>query len=585
MKDQITALLSEALTKLPGAVEATNGQLPVPEVSRTKDPTHGAFASNIAMQLAKPLRQSPRDIAAAICEHLPDNTILQDTAVAGPGFINFFLRDDTANAVVGQALAQAATFGHTQQDDAPRILLEYVSANPTGPLHVGHGRHAAFGATLANLLRAAGFDVTEEYYVNDAGRQMDILAASVLVRALQQSDPAFAFPMAGYRGEYIGDIANDWLQTQSDGLPANVAALSTALPTDGEDDAKETYIDALIANAEQWLGESAFRALREFAKDAILDDIRDDLSGFGVTPDHFFSEAGLARDGALDTALDVLRDNNVLYEKGGAWWFRATDYGDEKDRVVVRDNGKTTYFASDIAYHLNKRRRGFDVLLDVLGSDHHGYIARVRAGLVAMGEPAESLDVRLVQFVSLYRGGEKMQMGTRSGNFVSLRALRDEVGNDAARLFYIMRSNDQHLDFDLELATSQSNDNPVYYIQYAHARIASVFGQLAEQSMSWDRDAGLAALASLDNAHEAALVSRLDRFSETISSAAQKRAPHMLVNYLRELANELHSYYNAHKFIVDDAQQRNARLALIAATQVALANGLAILGVSAPERM
>lgn len=585
MKDQITALLTEALKRLPGVMEATDGQLPVPEVSRTKDPAHGAYASNIAMQLAKPLRKSPRDIAAAICEHLPENAIVQDTAIAGPGFINFFLHDDTANAVVSQALSQGAGFGHSEPADPQRILLEYVSANPTGPLHVGHGRHAAFGATLANLLRAAGYDVTEEYYVNDAGRQMDILAASVLVRAIQTDNTDLPFPTAGYRGAYINDIAKDWHQALPDGLPANVAALTEALPADGEEDAKEAYIDALIANAERWLGNDAFRALREFAKEAILDDIRDDLTGFGVTPDNFFSEAGLAQDGALDTALDVLRDNNVLYEKGGAWWFRATDYGDEKDRVVVRDNGKTTYFASDIAYHLNKRRRGFDVLLDVLGSDHHGYIARVRAGLVAMGEPAESLDVRLVQFVSLYRGGEKMQMGTRSGNFVSLRALREEVGNDAARLFYIMRSNDQHLDFDLELATSQSNDNPVYYIQYAHARIASVFRQLDEQSLAWDQDAGLAGLAALDNTHEAALVSRLDRFSETISSAAEKRAPHMLVNFLRELANELHSYYNAHKFIVDDEQQRNARLALIAATRIALANGLAILGVSAPERM
>ncbi|MEL6869756.1 MAG: arginine--tRNA ligase [Pseudomonadota bacterium] len=583
MKDNITALLSDALARLPGITDATGGDLPEPEVSRTKDPEHGEFASNVAMQLAKPLRQSPRQIAQAICELLPDNDIVERTEIAGPGFINFFLRGDTANAVVADALKLAGKFGHASEARAQSILLEYVSANPTGPLHVGHGRLAAFGATLANLLRAAGHPVTEEYYVNDAGRQMDILAASVLIRALQHAGNEVAFPVAGYRGGYIRDIAVAWSAQLPSDAAQRASSLFDDIPADG--DAKEAHIDGLISNAEQWLGIDTFKALRGFVKDAILDDIRDDLADFGVTPDNFFSEAALADDGALDTALQVLRDNNVLYKKGGAWWFRATDYGDEKDRVVVRENGKTTYFASDIAYHLNKRRRGFDVLLDVLGSDHHGYIARVRAGLTAMGEPAESLDVRLVQFVSLYRGGEKMQMGTRSGNFVTLRRLREEVGNDAARLFYIMRSNDQHLDFDLDLAKSQSNDNPVYYIQYAHARIASVFRQLSEQALAWDKAAGLAALARLDAAHEAALVSRLDRFPETVRNAADKRAPHMLVNYLRELANELHSYYNAHKFIVDDTDLRNARLALIAATQHGLANGLAMLGVSAPGRM
>ncbi|MEL6216791.1 MAG: arginine--tRNA ligase, partial [Pseudomonadota bacterium] len=328
-----------------------------------------------------------------------------------------------------------------------------------------------------------------------------------------------------------------------------------------------------------------FKALRAFSKDAILDDIRDDLAGFGVTPDEFFSEASLTTDGALETAIDVLKQRDVVYDKDGALWFRATDFDDEKDRVVVRDNGKSTYFASDIAYHLNKRRRGFDVLLDALGSDHHGYIARVRAGLVAMGEPGDSLEVQLIQFVSLFRGGEKVAMGTRSGNFVTLRELREEVGNDAARLFYIMRSHDQPLDFDLELATSSSNDNPVYYIQYAHARIASVFRELEEQSLDWDKSAGIDGLATLSDPHEVALLQRLDRFAETIVAAANRRAPHTLVNYLRDLAGELHSYYNSSKWLVDDAAVRNVRLALIAATRVVLANGLTLLGVSAPERM
>lgn len=341
----------------------------------------------------------------------------------------------------------------------------------------------------------------------------------------------------------------------------------------------------MIHNAERALGET-FTALRTFSKDAILNDIRDDLAGFGVVPDAFFSEASLTTEGALDTAINVLKERDVIYEKEGALWFRATDFDDEKDRVVVRDNGKSTYFASDIAYHLNKRRRGFDVLLDALGSDHHGYIARVRAGLVAMGEPGESLEVQLIQFVSLFRGGEKVAMGTRSGNFVTLRELREEVGNDAARLFYIMRSHDQPLDFDLDLAKSNNKDNPVYYIQYAHARIAKIFRELSDQSLTWDEAAGLAGLPQLKDNFEIALLQSLDRFGDTILSAADKRAPHVLVNYLRDLAAELHSYYNnSSKILEDETTVRNARLALIAAVRVVLRNGLKLLGVSAPEQM
>ncbi|MEO1319603.1 MAG: arginine--tRNA ligase, partial [Pseudomonadota bacterium] len=355
------------------------------------------------------------------------------------------------------------------------------------------------------------------------------------------------------------------------------------LPEDGPD-AGDAYIDAMISRAETLMGE-VFLALKQFSTSAILDDIRDDLGGMGVTFDRFYSEASLEREGRIDDALNVLRDNGVVDDRDGTLWFRATDFGDEKDRVVVRDNGKKTYFASDIAYHLDKRRRGFDLLLDVLGADHHGYIARVRAGIEAMGEPPESLEVRLVQFVSLFRGGEKVAMGTRSGNFVSLRELRDEVGNDAARLFYIMRSNDQHLDFDLELATSTSNENPVYYIQYAHARIAGVFKQLAEQGLAWDDAAGRGALGTLDNDLSAALMTRLDRFPETVRNAAERRAPNMIVNYLRDLATDLHRFYNEYKFLVDDTDARNARLTLAAATGQVLRNGLAILGVSAPEHM
>jgi arginyl-tRNA synthetase len=328
-----------------------------------------------------------------------------------------------------------------------------------------------------------------------------------------------------------------------------------------------------------------FHSLRRQALESILDDIKDDLAGFGVTFDHWFSEQSLTDDGLIDDALAVLKERRMLYQKDGATWFRATDYGDEKDRVVVRDNGKKTYFASDIAYHYGKRERGYDHLIDILGSDHHGYVARVQAGLEAMGYAGDSLEVELVQFVTLYRGGEKMQMSTRSGEFVTLRQLREEVGNDAARFFYVMRSNDQHLDFDLELAKSRSNDNPVYYIQYAHARVASVFRQLAEKALEHDQAVGIQAFDLLQEPHEKALMTSLSRYPEIIELAANNRAPQHLVHYLRDLANELHSYYNAHTFIVDDAALRNARLALIHATRTVIASGLGIIGVSAPDSM
>ncbi|MFK8051868.1 MAG: arginine--tRNA ligase [Woeseiaceae bacterium] len=580
MKEQIIDLLNTALLELPAVQGKDDLDLPRPELERTRDPEFGDFASNIAMRLAKPLRASPRDIAAAIVTALPDSPLIRKAEVAGPGFINLFLHNDSANAIVGNVLSAAETFGESKAETPEKILVEYVSANPTGPLHVGHGRHAAYGATLANLLRATGHEVAEEYYVNDAGRQMEILAVSVLIRALSEDDAVF--PVAGYRGGYIRDIGAAWQREHNTPSQLTLDELLAGLPNDGEDDQKERYVDALIANAEQLLGDT-FGTLLDFARDAILDDIRDDLAEFGVTPDRFFSEKSLTVDGAIDDALAVLQKQGVLYEKKGATWFRATDYDDEKDRVVIRDNGKKTYFASDIGYHFDKRRRGYDRLLDILGSDHHGYIARVRAGLVAMGEPADTLEVRLMQFVTLYRGGEKAQMGTRSGNFVTLRELREEVGNDAARLFYIMRSNDQHLDFDMELATSKRNENPVYYLQYAHARISSVFEKLDDNT--WKPDNGLQHLGKLTATHESSLMTQLARYPEVVQSAATKRAPHTLINFLRDLSTDLHSYYNAHKFMVDDVDLRDARLALILAVQQVLKNGFRILGISAPDRM
>jgi len=452
-------------------------------------------------------------------------------------------------------------------------------------LHVGHGRQAAYGATLANILTAAGFDVAREYYINDAGRQMDILAVSTWVRYLQLLGVAVPFPENGYRGEYVLPLAQQLRDEAGEQLVRPAAAVLADLPPDAPVGDKEAYIDALIARARELIGAEGFGRVLGLSLVAMLDDMRNDLAEFGVLFNRWVSERELAASGAIDHALAVLGEQGRLYRQEGAFWFRASEFGDEKDRVVVRENGQKTYFASDIAYHLEKRERGFARLIDVLGADHHGYVARVRAGLIAMGQPGESLEAPLIQFVSLYRGSEKIPMGKREAQFVTLRQLRTEVGNDACRFFYLMRSHDQPLDFDLELAKSRTNENPVYYIQYAHARVASVMKQLTARGLSFDRDAGLAAAAALDSAHEQAMLHALTRYPEIIEQAAVNRAPHALVHYLRELANVFHTYYNAEQFLVEDPRLRNARLALVLGVQQVIRNGLTLLGVSAPESM
>lgn len=583
MKTRIANLVNSALAALPELQEAREDSIVAASVERTRDTAHGDFACNIAMRLARSAGKNPRELAAAIIAALADNELLDKVEIAGPGFINFTVSDTALQQVLASVVEAGDTYGQLEKKAQPKILLEFVSANPTGPLHVGHGRLAAYGATLGNILETAGYTVDREYYVNDAGRQMDILAVSVLLRWLELDGQTVPTPEGSYKGDYIRDIAAE-IDT-SDVPKVLLEELLDGLPEDAPDGSADGYIDALIANAEQLIGAQHFNSVRAQSHELIRADIEDDLAEFGVTFNRWFSESGLNDNHGIDSALAVLRERGKLYEKEGATWFRATDYGDEKDRVVIRDNGKKTYFASDIAYHYDKHQRGYNHLLDILGSDHHGYIARVRAGLVAMGYPGDSLEVELVQFVSLYRGGEKQAMSTRSGEFVTLRQLREEVGDDAARFFYVMRSNDQHLEFDLELAKNRSNDNPVYYIQYAHARVASVFRQLEEKSLSYDQAAGLAKLSTLSEAHERSLMSMLSRYPEVIELAANNRAPQHLVHYLRDVANEFHTYYNAHTFIVENTDLRNARLTLIQATQNVIANGLKLLGVSAPESM
>lgn len=553
------------------------------QLERTRDPKHGDFTTNIAMRLAKELGRPPRELAETLIKYIPQSELIEEVQVAGPGFINISVSTSTYHKELIDILKLGSGYGCSGLGNNQRVLVEYVSANPTGPLHVGHGRHAAYGASLANLLRATGHDVQEEYYVNDAGRQMNILAVSVWLRHLQLNGIEVSFPKNAYQGDYVIDIAKQIQTKLSEKFSAeNKAALNEIL-SDLENDG-EILLDKLISQTKDILGITKFNKLLKKALDNVLTDIKADLLEFGVKPDIWYSEASLDEKGSIERALTLLNKRKLLDIRDGATWFKATKFGDEKDRVVVRENGATTYFASDIAYHMEKRRRGFDVLLDVLGADHHGYIARVRAGLEAMGEPAESLEVRLVQFVSLYRGREKVQMSTRSGKYVTLRDLRNEVGNDAARFYYVSRSNEQHLDFDLELAKAESNDNPVYYVQYAHARISSLIKKMGEEGLKY-KMSSISDLSILTEDNERALLVLLSRYPEIVELASVNRAPQNIVHYLRSLSADFHSYYNAHKMLVDDRKLRNARISLALGIRQVLYNGLTLLGVNAPDRM
>lgn len=583
MKSLIEQHLASALQTLKSAGTVPSDVEPNIAVTRTRDPSHGDFATNLAMMLAKPAKQSPRDIADALVKALPENTDISDVQIAGPGFINFFLNDAAASSVVKTVLEKGAEYGQSKVGNGQKWQVEYVSANPTGPLHVGHGRGAALGATMANMLSAVGFDVQREYYVNDAGRQMDILAVSVWLRYLEQCGEAFDFPSNGYKGDYVNDIAAQLKANVSDRLRHAASTVFGSVPPDepaGGD--KEAHIDGLIAQARQLLGND-YQTVFDLGLDAILDDIKSDLSEFGVDYDRWFSERSLSEH--VDTVIEKLDAAGHLYVKEGATWFKSTAFGDEKDRVVKRDNGQTTYFASDIAYIDNKLERGFDKVLYVFGADHHGYTARMYAACEALGHPREKLEFLLIQFAILYKGGERVQMSTRSGSFVTIRELRDEVGKDAARYFYVMRKYQQHLDFDLDLAKSQSNDNPVYYVQMAHARICSVLRRCEQLGMSYSREAGLASLDQLKETEETDLMTLLATYPELLERAALNHEPHQLTTYLRDLANGLHSYYNARKTLVDDDAVRQARLCLMEAVRQVLHNGLTLIDVSAPEVM
>ena len=560
--------------------------IPAIQIERTKDKAHGDFACNIAMMLARSVKKNPRQIASLLVENLLEADFITKVEIAGPGFINFTLSAETAQEVVKSVMEQGQEYGRSKLGEGRSVQVEFVSANPTGPLHVGHGRGAAYGSVVSSLLLAVGFDVHREYYVNDAGRQMDILATSVWLRYLEACGEKVAFPSNGYKGEYVLSIAKTLKDKYGRSLLKQTSTVYDAIPKDepmGGD--KEEHVDALIDKAKDLLGPDAYKKVFDAGLDQILGEIRKDLADFGTEYDEWFSERSLMESGMVEKAIAELKEAEMLYQQDGAWWFKSTAFGDEKDRVVVRDNGQTTYFASDIAYHLNKFQRGFDKVIDIWGSDHHGYIPRVKASLSAMKQKVDKLEVLLVQFAVLYRGSEKVAMSTRSGQFVTLRELREEVGIDAARFFYVLRSADQHMDFDLELAKSQSNDNPVYYVQYAHARVCSVFRQLSERGLAWDRRIGESNLEYLTQDHEQVLLSMLARYPEVVSSAAMGYTPHSLAHYLMDLARDFHTYYNAHQFIIEDQTLSQARLTLVAAVRQVIANGLLILGVSAPETM
>jgi arginyl-tRNA synthetase len=583
VKSELERLLREALRSLVPSVLSEAADPAQAVVERARDAQHGDFQSNVAMRLAKAARKNPRELAQAIVAALPASPLVAGAEVAGAGFINFRLAKDAWFAGIKAVAAQGANYGRSQIGAGRKVMVEFVSANPTGPMHVGHGRGAAYGATLGNLLEATGHSVYREYYINDAGRQIDILAVSVYLRYLELCGENVPFPSNGYRAEYILPVAKALHAARGDTLKRAAADVVTGAPPDAPAGDKDKHIDGLIGNVRRLLGNEAFDSIVLFGRDAMMADIRNDLEEFGVLFDCWYSERALNRSGAIELALNKLRESGRVYTKDGAEWFKSTEFGDDEDRVVVRANGEKTYFAADIAYHFDKRQRGHDLLIDVWGADHHGYVSRVRGALMALGAPGDCFEVCLMQLVSLFRGGEKLSMGKREGNFVTLRDLRNEVGNDACRFFYLMRSHDQALDFDLELAKSRSNENPVYYIQYAHARVSSVMKQLSSKNYVFDASA--ADLALLTNAYEQAAITAVSKYPEAIEHAALSRTPHSLVHYLRDLANTLHTYYNAEQFIVEDAALRNARLTLVLAVQQVIRNGLGILGVSAPETM
>jgi arginyl-tRNA synthetase len=562
LKYQIEQLVRAALATLPPDILPADIVRPSVDIERTRDAAHGDFATNIALQLAKPARKSPRQLAQAIVDALPSSDLIAKVELAGPGFINFHLSPTAYQAELSHIFDLGPAYGYGKRGAGESTVIEFVSANPTGPLHVGHGRQAALGDALAALLQSQGYQVSREFYYNDAGVQIQNLALSVQARARGIAPGATGWPESGYNGEYIAEIAADFLAKKS------VQAL------DGESIKASGRVEDLDS-------------IRKFAVAYLRKEQDIDLQKFGVRFDVYFLESSLYTDGKVDSTVKALIASGKTFEQEGALWLRTTEYGDDKDRVMRKSDGTYTYFVPDVAYHVTKWQRNFHKAINVQGTDHHGTIARVRAGLQALnvGIPKGYPDYILHKMVRVMRGGEEVKISKRAGSYVTVRDLIEWVGRDAVRFFLVSRKADSEFTFDIDLALAQSEENPVYYVQYAHARVCSVFRQLQEKGFTHERAIGEANVSRLSEPHEKALIRRITYYPELLETAAASLEPHQLAHYLKDLAGDFHTYYNAHTFIVDDVGLRNARLNLVAATRQVIANGLQLLGVSAPEKM
>ena len=577
--DQLTLIVQSILKES----DISNSDYKI-RLQENKDKEHGDYASNIAMILAKDLSLNPRDLADQISNEFPlDNQILK-VEVAGPGFINFFVSKETHAQVLNAIDLKKEKYGHSKKK-LGKVLIEYVSSNPTGPLHVGHGRGAVFGSVLAKLLRAAGHEVDEEYYVNDYGRQMSILTVSVWLRYLQNSNKEIIMSDLGYQGDYIKLIAEGLVkENKKKYLLSSEEHESIMSLLKVQKD--ESDIDSLISFMQKTLADG-FLEIRSFALDNMLNLIKEDLDKFGVNHNLWFFESSLYREdkgnkSKANEAISKLTSNNFVYEEDGALWFKSSEFKDDKDRVLQRSNGEYTYFSSDVAYHLDKYNRAYDRIINIWGSDHHGYLPRVRAAMEASGKDTEKLEVVFIQFANLIRNGEKISMSTRSGEFISLKELLEEVTSDAARFFYINRKADQHLEFDLELAKEESKDNPLYYIQYAHARICSVFNKVKYDFTTDHKELNLSLLST---EKEIEIQKHLANFPALIEKSAKSNDPHLICYYLKDLASLFHSYYNSEKFIIEDINLMNSRMFLLKGIKQVIFNGLEILGVDSPEEM
>jgi len=543
------------------------------EVNLCKDQKFGDYSSNIAMKIASSFNEKPTAIAEKLVESLQENRKIKKVEVVKPGFINFFVSEDSKFSIVDKILKEKSDYGKNSVGNNLRVLIEFVSANPTGPLHVGHGRGAVFGDCLSNMLKESGYSVTKEYYVNDAGKQIDILVVSVLQRYHELIDNNFEFSYEDlYKGDYIWDIAAEL--HRNEGAKFQINSLI---------DYKNTNIDLYITKIKEVLSDKKFSYIKKLCINYVLENIKINLVEANIDFDSWFFESSLVEDKSLDRVLEFLKKNNHTYSKDKALWFKSTDYNDEKDRVLIKENQDHTYLATDIAYHEKKIERKYDLSINIWGADHHGYVSRIQGAFQIFSKKKSNLKILLVQFANLYRGKEKVTMSTRSGEFVTLNQLLKEVGKDAMRFFYLTRKSDQHMDFDIELAKSNNNNNPVYYVQYAHARICSIFRQLKKEknSFSYDKEN----LINLREEEELNIINKLSSYPDVILSATKKYEPHLITNYVRELAQEVHAYYNKHQILVENNDLRNARLSLMEAAKYVFQNSAKIIGIEMPEKM